>query len=408
MRRGVEPLVAAADHRDGRASGPDGRGVGRAVDPEREARHDGRAEPATAVADPARGRAAVLRGPPRADDRHGARRGPAPRRSPRTEQDGRREVDRSGGATGRRRRASVSTSRPDAPDRLEQPRRVLRRPRRGPRRPTARGSASRRRRRRSPPTSRRGAHRGAARPRGPPRRSRTRATSRPNDTGPTPSTPARTTHASRSAALRPPLAGDLPRRVSAGGAVAVRARSRPSGPPRPMPEHQPASRERGPLGRRPEPRRLVEVRRRHHRRAVEVRDRPGDPQQALRAPAGQAARAPRAGSPARVSAARGRTHRAQPAAADPPVGQRRRCVPAGGRARRRSAPRPSADDSGAGPSTSSAGGTRADRHPQVDPVPERPRDPAPVPLRDARRAGAATGPRRPACRTGTGSSPPRA
>ena len=88
---------------------------------------------------------------------------------------------------------------------------------------------------------------------------------------------------------------------------------------------------------------------------VEVRDGPGDAQQALRAPTAQAARVPRARSPGVTVGAPSRADRAGAPAANPPVRQVGRSAPPG--ASRAAAIRAAtvADDSGSRPPTSDRG-----------------------------------------------------
>ena len=78
-----------------------------------------------------------------------------------------------------------------------------------------------------------------------------------------------------------------------------------------------------------------------------------------------------------------------PAARGPGPGRsgRRPIAPAGDAAPRRSAPRRPRDASGSGPADQQRRRDPVAPHPEVDPVAQRPRDPAQVPLRDARRAG---------------------
>ena len=341
---------------------------------------------ATRVADPAGGRAAELRGPPRADDRDRAL--AIERRRDRRARRGRAAGARSsGGATGTRRRASVSDRETRAADRLEQPRRVLRGRDEGRGGLRARGWASRPRR----PSRRRasGQHRASARSRARPRRCRIAPRA------------ARTTPA-----RRPRRQPARPTRRARPPSSRTSAAERRSGSPSPSPppgraraarrDRCPASarlRERRALGRQPEPGRLVEVRGRDDRR----------PSRSAIVRATRRSRSvPRPLSRSRSASRIARVTSARPSPQierslrprTRPLGTlplRARWTLAGGRDPRR-------DDRARlrrGPADEQRGRDPVDRDPEVDPVAQRPGDPAPVALRDARRA-AARGPRRPA------------
>ncbi len=170
MCRGIQALVAPADDRHRRRPRPDGRRVCRTVDPERQPRHDRRAEGRHAVRDaPGRG-PSRLRRPSRADDRDRAR--PVEgRRIPVQEQDRRRQVDQA-----QPRRVGLVREREDrdagAAHGLEMPLRALRPPGAPPRPPAGSAWAIPHR---DPPWRRpaAAAHRGGPRRRARPARCRT-------------------------------------------------------------------------------------------------------------------------------------------------------------------------------------------------------------------------------------------
>ena len=290
---GARPGTAARDRRRSprRSACPrsDGRRVGRAVDAEREAGHDRRAEPGDRVArsaprSPARPPSADASRPPRRRAARSSDVGVAAH-----EEDRRRELDPS---EPRRVRVVGQGERP-------------RGRRAGPGRGTRSGSlAAAHDRRAAVAGTSVGAAVGVGRaprraigprladrapPRGPPTRCRTRRPAARTTPVPRPPTLAeddpgvalaRRVRYRRPSPRRPPRAAH-----PSVGRRHVRARAARSGP---MPSiSRPRASARRSAGA-PEPRRLVEVRGSHGRRPVEVRDRAGDPQQAVRAPTGQA------------------------------------------------------------------------------------------------------------------------
>ena len=257
------------------ALGRDGRGVGRAVDPDREAGDDDRPGLRDRRADPRGDQPAALGRAARPDDRRPRARPTAPRR--RRGRTGRAAAARSPAAgPGRPASSSVRIATPAAPDPAS----------------TGAGSAAtatiacrdRRRPNVSRPSFDAGRDERAARRRG--RRPRSRIarpvpnapSSAPKPDRPEAVTDTRTAHASRSSGRRLGLA----RRIGCAGSSALAV-----GPDVPTPSTQLASRA---------PRRAAGDRNRaassrcspsDRRRAGEVGDRPGDAQQPLRAAAAQ-------------------------------------------------------------------------------------------------------------------------